>query len=335
MSVNNLFSNNGVLWSIRANDISGNYGQKLLFDSSGNAILKTNNIDRLTVSDTGLMTFQGGASYNNVTNTFTATNFSGLASQATTVTTNTDATNTTRYLCLKSGSGVVGDLIDTGLTYNPSTNVLTVGSITGTVSQFTIGSTSSVDTTMYPVLVGDNLTTAQTPNTKSSLIFNASTGALTATSFSGSGAGLSASSIPTTSLSRVRYYAGANQSIASGGLATIDWTTVYENSGFTETAGTISLPSSGTYSITATGTWSDAPVVLAFSVTFWGSVRILTSSGFSYVGSAVGLGTGGFGSTTNAIINLSSAQTIQIQAYNPRANALNYDCLVEIVRLCS
>lgn len=303
---------------------------------TGDIILKTNSVDRITIGNTGLLTFQGGASYNNTTNTFTATNFSGLASTATGVLTTPENTNITRYIAFKSGSGAYQqDYVDTNLFYNPSTNLLTCGSISGTINQFTIGSTSSVDTTMYPVLVGDNTTTAQTPNTKSSLVFNASTGALSATSFSGSGSGLSASSIPTTSLTRVRYHAGVNQSIAAGALATLDWSTVYENNGFTETAGTISFPSAGTYSITVTGTWSSIPVAVAFGISVFGSVRILTSGGFSYVGSACALGTGSYGATTSAIINLGAAQTIQIQAYNPSSGALNYDSLVEIVRLCS
>ena len=303
---------------------------------TGDIILKTNNIDRITVNDTGVINFQGGASYDNTTNTFTATNFTGLASTATGVATTFENTAITRYIAFKSGSGAYQqDYVDTNLFYNPSTNLLTCGSISGTINQFTIGSTSSVDTTMYPVLVGDNTTIAQTPNTKSSLVFNASTGALSATSFSGSGSGLSASSIPTTSLTRVRYHAGVNQSIAAGALATLDWSTVYENNGFTETAGTISFPSAGTYSITVNGTWSSIPVAVAFGISIWGSVRIYTSGGFSYVGSAVALGTGSYGATTSAIINLGAAQTIQIQAYNPSSGALNYDSLVEIVRLCS
>ena len=48
---------------------------------TGDLILETNGINRLTIADTGIMTFQGGMSYNNTTNTLTATNFTGTASK--------------------------------------------------------------------------------------------------------------------------------------------------------------------------------------------------------------------------------------------------------------
>ncbi len=50
---------------------------------TGDLILETNGINRLTITDTGSMTFEGGMTYNNTTNTLTATNFTGLASNAT------------------------------------------------------------------------------------------------------------------------------------------------------------------------------------------------------------------------------------------------------------
>ncbi len=95
---------------------------------TGDIILKTNNIDRITVNDTGVINFQGGASYNNTTNTFTATNFTGLASTSSAVATNFEQTNAVRYPCFKTSSGQVQDWIDTNLTYNPSTNIMSMGS---------------------------------------------------------------------------------------------------------------------------------------------------------------------------------------------------------------
>ena len=88
MSVKNFISDDGSLWSIRAVDISGNYGQRLLFDTSGNAIVRTGNTDRLTIGNTGAWNVQGGMSYNNVSNTLTATTFSGALSGNATSATN-------------------------------------------------------------------------------------------------------------------------------------------------------------------------------------------------------------------------------------------------------
>jgi hypothetical protein len=79
MSVNNFIPDDGSLWSIRAVDISGNYNQKLSLDAAGNAIVRTGNIDRLTINSSGAWTCQGGMSYNNVTNALTAGTFSGAA----------------------------------------------------------------------------------------------------------------------------------------------------------------------------------------------------------------------------------------------------------------
>jgi hypothetical protein len=77
MSVNNFIPDDGSLWSIRAVDISGNYNQKLNFDTSGNAIVRTGNTDRLTINSSGAWTCQGGMTYNNATDTLTAGTFSG------------------------------------------------------------------------------------------------------------------------------------------------------------------------------------------------------------------------------------------------------------------
>jgi len=88
MSVKNFIPDDGSLWSIRAVDISGNYGQKLLFDTLGNAIIKTGNTDRLTIGNTGAWNVQGGMTYDNATNTLTATTFIGALSGNATSATN-------------------------------------------------------------------------------------------------------------------------------------------------------------------------------------------------------------------------------------------------------
>jgi hypothetical protein len=88
MSVNNFIPDDGSLWSIRAVDISGNYGQKLLFDASGNTIVRTGNTDRLTIGNTGAWNVEGGMTYNNATNTLTVGTFSGALSGNATSATN-------------------------------------------------------------------------------------------------------------------------------------------------------------------------------------------------------------------------------------------------------
>jgi hypothetical protein len=101
---------------------------------TGNLALRTNNVSRLTVGATGTLTFQGGMTYNNVSNTLTATNFTGLASNSTSSVNSTnllvtaDNTSGTYYptFVKTAGSGNKPFFIDTAspMTYNPSTGVM-------------------------------------------------------------------------------------------------------------------------------------------------------------------------------------------------------------------
>jgi hypothetical protein len=104
---------------------------------TGDVILKTNSVNRLTISDTGTLTFQGasgGMSYNNGTNTLTVTNLTGLASNSTSSVNSTnllvtaDNTSGTYYptFVKTAGSGNKPFFIDTAspMTYNPSTGVM-------------------------------------------------------------------------------------------------------------------------------------------------------------------------------------------------------------------
>ena len=142
MSVNNLFPNDGSLWSIRALDISGNYNQKLILDASGNAIVKTGNTDRLTISSTGAWTCQGGMTYNNSTNTLTAGTFTGAVSGTATTATNIaggsggqipyqSAASTTALLA----NGTAGQVLTSaGTTLAPTWTTISTGVTTATTN---------------------------------------------------------------------------------------------------------------------------------------------------------------------------------------------------------
>ena len=105
---------------------------------TGDLILETNGINRLTIADTGIMTFEGGMSYNNTTNTLTATNFTGLASNATNssfsnnILTTEDNSSTLCYpiFVKSSGSGQKNAFIDSSagpFTIIPSTGEMKLG----------------------------------------------------------------------------------------------------------------------------------------------------------------------------------------------------------------
>lgn len=66
-------------WKLYGSNLQSNSGQNLTLESSGNSnlILRTNGVTRLTIDSSGAWSWQGGMSYNNVSNALTATTFIG------------------------------------------------------------------------------------------------------------------------------------------------------------------------------------------------------------------------------------------------------------------
>jgi hypothetical protein len=101
---------------------------------TADVILKTGTVDRITVRDDGFLTFQGGMTYNNATNTLTATNFNGLVSNATNcvnservlVTLDDTSGNYFPTFVKTTGTNNKAFFIDQAprMTYNPSTGVM-------------------------------------------------------------------------------------------------------------------------------------------------------------------------------------------------------------------
>jgi hypothetical protein len=160
-------------------------------------------------SDTGL-------TYNPSTGALTATSFTGAVTGAVTgaaseVTASANnSTDETVYPTFVDGAtGSQGIETDTGLTYNPSTGVLTSTTFTGALSgnattateatNITASANNSTDETVYPVFI-DGATGTQGIETDTGLTYNPSTGVLTATSFSGSFSGTSTSATDATNV---------------------------------------------------------------------------------------------------------------------------------------
>ena len=108
---------------------------------TGDVILETATIPRLTISDTGFQTFQGGMTYNNATNTLTAATFNGTAVLATAAAsiglTEDNTTNADFFIPFApTGAGTRALSVDTitgPLTYNPVTSTLTATNFVGTI----------------------------------------------------------------------------------------------------------------------------------------------------------------------------------------------------------
>lgn len=191
---------------------------KLTFNPSTGAVTATSFVGALT---------------GNADTATTATNATNINIS----TTNGNSSDTTLSVVLVANQATGNQLphIDGGLTYNASTNALTattfVGSLTGnadtatsatsatsaTTATTATGATNinisttdgnTSDTTMFPVLVGANATGNQLPHIDGlGLTYNASTNALTATTFSGA---LSGNATTATTLATARAIYGNN-----------------------------------------------------------------------------------------------------------------------------
>ena len=140
--VKNFIPEDGSLWSIRLADVRGNNGQKIVLDSDGRMIIRSENVDLVTISSSGELTVHGGVygsvhggmTYNNQTNTLAATTFrgdlSGTSTNTINIAVNPSSTDASLYpIFVSTTTGNLPALVDTQLSYNPSSNTLTVPNI--------------------------------------------------------------------------------------------------------------------------------------------------------------------------------------------------------------
>jgi hypothetical protein len=98
-----------------------------------------------------------------------------------TVSANNSANETVYPLFVDGATGSQGAETDTGLTYNPSSGVLTstgfTGNLTGSASELTVSANNSTNETVYPLFV-DGATGSQGAETDTGLTYNPSSGKL-------------------------------------------------------------------------------------------------------------------------------------------------------------
>jgi len=163
---------------------------------SGNIIEDNDGTDMITFDSSGNSTLAG-----NTTGTFIG-NLTGTASNATlaveatnsTIVANNSADETVYPTFVDGATGTQGLETDTGLTYNPSTGMLTstgfTGALTGNSStateatNVTVSANNTADETVYPVFV-DGATGTQGIETDAGLTYNPNSGVLTSTNFTG------------------------------------------------------------------------------------------------------------------------------------------------------
>ena len=140
--VKNFIPDDGSLWSIRLAEVRGNNGQKIVLHSDGRMIISSENVDLVTISSSGELTFHGGVhgsvhggmTYNNQTNTLAASTFrgdlAGTSTNTTNIAVNPSSTDDSFYpTFVSTTTGNLPPLVDTQLSYNPSSNTLTVPNI--------------------------------------------------------------------------------------------------------------------------------------------------------------------------------------------------------------
>jgi len=273
--------------------------------------------------------------FNPSTGTLSATNFSGtflgtISTANVAYYVNTTAVSTNASYDVFFGSSTSGNLAvdaNSGLTYNPSTGILTTttfngnvtGSVTGTATTANAaiytGVTNTSAGTYYPLLSGQSTTGNTQASASSSLSYNAATGTLTATIFSGSGASLT--NVPATSIAgtvataNVAYYenviaVSSNQSYypTFSTISTNGNTTINVNSSLSYN------PSTGALSATSfngVGTFSTATT----SGTFIASGNIVAASGTTSTSPTTGalVVNGGAGISGNLIIGTALTYT--------------------------
>jgi hypothetical protein len=132
--VNNIIPEDDFLLSIRLSEVRGTNGQKIVLHSDGSMIIRTGDTDRITISSSGELTVHGGMTYNNATNTLAASIFrgdlAGTSTNTTNIAVNPSSTDASLYpIFVSTTTGNLPPLVDTELSYNPSSNTLTVPNI--------------------------------------------------------------------------------------------------------------------------------------------------------------------------------------------------------------
>lgn len=271
----------------------------LFISASGSQSLQPlNNVNLTFNSNTGAL----GAS------SMTATTFTGaLSGNATTATTATNigvtdaASDTTTWVLLAgSQTGNQAALSDAGLTYNSSTDTLTTTTFSGALSGNATTATTATnanninvvdaasDTTTWVVLAGSQ-TGNQNPLSDATLTFNASTNALTTTTFIGA---LTGNADTATKLAATKTIGG----VAFDGSGNIVPQTIQS---INEATDTTCFP----LFISASGTQSLQPLNNA-SLTFNSNTGVLGATTFSGAGTSL---TGTAASLTTGAVTVADA----------------------------
>ncbi|MEI6420878.1 MAG: hypothetical protein WCP55_01580 [Lentisphaerota bacterium] len=310
---------------------SGAESTTSVFTSATYGIFKTGGITLTnTTGTTGVGTgalqvaggvYVGGGLY--VANVITATTFVGSFS-GTATTANDLSGGAAGQLVIQDGTGST-TFVPTGT----SGQILLAGTNTATwvtTSSYIVGNANAVlnapTTTAanyYLHFVGANTASYQTPGTTSTVYVDPSTGYLTATRFVGSGAGLSATSVPNSALVNSSITVTAGTGLNGGGTVALGSTVTLGNNGVTSfSGGTTGLtPNSATTgSVTLAGVLSlasggtSATLVASAGSVVYGTA---TAMAFNTAGTAgqllVSAGTNAPAFTNTATIRVGFADT--------------------------
>jgi len=264
----------------------------------------------------------GATAWANATHTHAGSSTGGTV-DATTATTATNitasannSTDETVYPAFVDGAtGSQGIETDTGLTYNPSSGILTATQFTGAVSgnattattattatNVTASANNSTDETVYPTFV-DGATGGQGIETDTGLTYNPSTGAMTSTTFVGAVTG------------NVTGNVSGSAGSATGNAATATALATARNIGGTSFDGTgniaVALATEATNVTASANNSTDETVYPVFVDGATGTQGIETDTGFSYNPSTGALTATSFtGAVTGTVTGAASEVTV-------------------------
>jgi hypothetical protein len=227
-----------------------------------------------------------GISYDEATATLSTTNFSGLASRASTIDTTTASLTTWYPTFVNAGTGGTSKVlnVDTGITFNNSTDTLACTNFSGLSSRSsTIDTTTASLTTWYPTFVNAGTGgTSKVLNVDTGITFNNSTDTLTCTNFSGLASRSSTIDTTTQPASTTYYLALTNAN--TGGTSKVLYTGAPSYNSGTSTltatnfAGTASVATRATL-VDTTGYTHDQYYYVPFVLNQTGTSQILRTDG--------------------------------------------------------
>ena len=330
--------------NLNGNTLSSTAGTDLLITPlSGQQIV----LDGVIVIDAGVVTGATSITSDAFVGPLTGTASVATLATSVTATANNTADETVYPTFVDGATGTQGLETDTGLTYNPSSGLLTAtafagaltGAVTGTASVATVANTvvvvDSTDTTSF-IAMFDSATGSLAAKTDGGLLYNAGTGMLTATGLTGPLTGLASTSTlastvvvvdSTDTSSFIAMFDSATGSLAvktDGGLTYNSGTGMLTATGLTGPLTGLASTSTLASTVVVVASSGDTSSHIAMFDSASGSLAVKTDPGLTYDADTNILTAAGFaGPLVGAVTGTASVATTVTVTDNESTNENN------------